>query len=195
MENILEKEINVEIKGINLVKSIRSFYIINKIFSFLELTKKLEIIKHNKILQNKLKLNIEYYKKISGKYKIDGKNGNGIEFSLRDNSILFEGEYVNGKRNGNGKEYNNEKLIFEGKYVNGKKYGIGKEFNNEKIIFEGEYKNGKKWNGTLYNRRTNIKFIIKDGKRDGQIKEYDNIKKIEKENENEKEDINGIGKE
>jgi len=33
--------------------------------------------------------------------------------------IIFEGEYLNGKRNGKGKEYyNNGKLQFEGEYLN-----------------------------------------------------------------------------
>ena len=39
--------------------------------------------------------------------------------------MKFEGEYVNGLRNGKGKEYN-----FDGK-----------------LLFEGEYLNGLRWNG------------------------------------------------
>ena len=83
--------------------------------------------------------------------------------------LIFEGEYLNGKIIGKGKEYNYEgKLIFEGEYLNGKKNGKGKEYNwnvisiygdeylneaknhyNEKadLVFEGEYLNGKRWNG------------------------------------------------
>ena len=55
--------------------------------------------------------------------------------------ILFEGEYLNGKRNRKGKEYyNNGVLLFEGEYLNGKKNGKGKEYNyNGKLKFEGEY--------------------------------------------------------
>ena len=39
------------------------------------------------------------------------------------NDILkFEGEYLNGKRHGKGKEYDgNGQLIFEGEYLNGKR--------------------------------------------------------------------------
>ncbi len=47
------------------------------------------------------------------------------------------------------KEYNrNWKLIFEGEYLNGKRSGKGKEYDelNGKLIFEGEYLNGKKDN-------------------------------------------------
>ena len=40
--------------------------------------------------------------------------------------LEFEGEYSNGKRNGNGKEYNffYGKLLFEGDYLNGKRVWI-----------------------------------------------------------------------
>jgi len=37
------------------------------------------------------------------------------------NMIRFEGEYLNGKKNGKGKEYWNGELEFEGEYLNGKK--------------------------------------------------------------------------
>ena len=36
--------------------------------------------------------------------------------------MRFEGEYLNDKRNGKGKEYDeNGKLVFEGEYIQGKK--------------------------------------------------------------------------
>ena len=64
---------------------------------------------------------------------------------------MFEGEYLNGERNGKGKEYNdNGKLIYEGEYLNGKRNGKGKEkdyYNN--IFFNGEFLNGFKWNGKI----------------------------------------------
>ena len=31
-------------------------------------------------------------------------------------NVRFEGEYLNGKRHGKGKEYNKYKLLFEGEY-------------------------------------------------------------------------------
>ena len=60
--------------------------------------------------------------------------------------MKFEGEYLNGQKNGKGKEYDNGKLIFEGEYLNGKIWnGIGKEYYyNGKLKFEGEYLNGQK---------------------------------------------------
>ena len=39
--------------------------------------------------------------------------------------LRYEGEYLNGKRNGKGKEYNHNELIFEGEYINGKRNGKG----------------------------------------------------------------------
>ena len=51
-------------------------------------------------------------------------NGNGKVKEYYDNGIIkFEGEYLNGKRNWKGKEYDkyNGRLIFEGEYLNDKK--------------------------------------------------------------------------
>ena len=41
----------------------------------------------------------------------------------------FEGEYLNGERNGKGKEYHyNSELEFEVEYLNGNRNGKGKEY-------------------------------------------------------------------
>jgi len=41
---------------------------------------------------------------------------------------MFEGEYLEGKENGKGKEYySNGVLKFEGEYINGERKGKGKE--------------------------------------------------------------------
>ena len=50
------------------------------------------------------------------------KEGKGFikEFSDFNGNLIFEGEYLNGKRNGKGKEYYKRKLLFEGEYLNGK---------------------------------------------------------------------------
>ena len=64
----------------------------------------LNMIIYNKKLKKMLLVDIEDYKKISGKYKIGKKNGKGKEFILNINRLIFEGEYLNGKRNGKGKE-------------------------------------------------------------------------------------------
>ena len=47
-----------------------------------------------------------------------------------EDKLIFEGEYLNGKRNGKWKAYNeNNILIFEGEYINGERNGKGKEYN------------------------------------------------------------------
>ena len=75
----------------------------------------------------------------------DLKNANGlIEEFNKNGNLEFEGEYLNGKRNGNGKEYDCGILIFEGDYLNGKRNGKGKEYDYGELIFEGEYLNDKK---------------------------------------------------
>ena len=78
------------------------------------------------------------------------KDGKGLikEYSY-EAKLEYEGEYLNGKRNGKGKEYNDGRLKFEGEYYKGERGGKGKEYNNRgKLIFEGEYFYGKKWNRT-----------------------------------------------
>ena len=59
-----------EIKSsINIMNSIHSLYILKEIFSLLDKRRKLNIIINNKKFQKDFGLNIEDYKKISGKYK------------------------------------------------------------------------------------------------------------------------------
>ena len=59
--------------------------------------------------------------------------------------LKYEGEYLNGERNGKGKEYySNGQLKFEGEYLNGKREGKGKEYYKDGTLkFEGEYHDGK----------------------------------------------------
>ena len=65
----------------------------------------------------------------------------------------------------NKKYYKKDKIIFEGEYLNGKRNGKVKEYYYDgKLLFEGEYLNGKRWNGKGYNKNGNIEFEIKDGK-------------------------------
>ena len=84
------------------------------------------MIKYNKDIQNLLEINIHDYRKMSGKYKINGINGKGKEYLLDINILIFEGEYKNGRKNGKGKEYDEKgRLKFEGDYINGEKKGDG----------------------------------------------------------------------
>ena len=106
-----------------------------------------------------------------GEYLNEKRNGKGKEYDYKNfkNYLIFEGEYLNGKRNGKGKEYYFGELIFEGEYLNGKRNGKGKDFFINKILFEGEYLKGKKWNGKGYDINNNLIYELKNGK--GYIKE------------------------
>ena len=103
---------------IDVEKAINSIYNLKNIFSFLSEKQKLNIIIYNTNLQNKLDININDYKRISGRYIVGERNGKGKEYDISRNNVLFEGEYLNGKRNGKGKEYYiGHKLKFEGEYI------------------------------------------------------------------------------
>ena len=109
---------------INTMMFIESSLILNVLFSFLKIKQKLKIMIYNKQLQKVLGFDIENYKEISGKYKIGGKNGLGSEYILKTNKLIFRGEYLNGIKNGQGKDYcDNGKLKFEGNYLKGKRNG------------------------------------------------------------------------
>ena len=108
----------------------------------------------------------------------------------------MKGELIYELKNGEGfvKEYDDNKLLFEGKYINGEKNGKGKEYDkNGKLQFEGEYLNGKKWSGNGYDINNNIVYNLKDGK--GLIKFYNSFGNIKFEGEYLDGDINGKGKE
>ena len=80
------------------IRDIKSSYIIKTIFLFFNKKKRLNMIIYSKEMQNILLVDINYYKKISGRYKIGGKNGKGKEYILDTNRLIFEGEYLNGKK-------------------------------------------------------------------------------------------------
>ena len=48
-------------------------------------------------MQKIIGVDIEDYKKTSGKYRIIEKNGKGREYELGTNYLIFEGEYLNEK--------------------------------------------------------------------------------------------------
>ena len=89
-----EKENN---ESVNL-NNIKSVFVKKKIFTFLDKTRELNIIIYNKNYQKQLDINLDIFKKISGKYKIAEKNGKGKEYSLNTKKLIFKGEYLNGKK-------------------------------------------------------------------------------------------------
>ena len=170
--------------------NIKSPYNLKKIFYTLSRSVFLYLIRYNKKMQNKFYINIEDYKKFGNRTKIIENNGLGKEYKLNTDILIFEGEFLNGKKNGKGKEYyENGQIKFEGEYLNGKiiegkgydekrnlvleidKNGNGKEYyKNGQIQFEGKYYNGKRWNGKGYNFEGKEEYELKYGT--GAIIEY-----------------------
>ena len=123
---------------------------------------------------------IGFNKKNKMIYKL--KNGKGYVYEYDDifEKIRFKGNYINGERNGNGKEYekfNGKKLLFEGEYKDGQRNGKGKEYyNNAFIKYEGEYlkglKNGKGKEYFNYYNELSYEGEYKDGRKEGKGAEY-----------------------
>ena len=72
----------------------------------------------------------------------------------KENKEIYNVVYQLKEGKGFIKEYNGEGgLIFEGEYLNGERNGNGKEYyDSGKLLFEGEYLNDKKWNGKIYEK-------------------------------------------
>ena len=65
--------------------------------------------------------------------------------TLKNGNLFYEGEYLDGKRNGKGKEYELDgQLFFEGYYAKGERNGKGKEYDNGELIYEGKYYKGRR---------------------------------------------------
>ena len=160
-------------------RKIRSSVILQKVFKYIDNIMKLNIALYNKAIQRKLNLDIIDFKRHSGKYRKKFKDVI-YEYNASDDFLIFEGIYLNGKRNGYGTEYDEDhKLIFQGEYLNGKKWkGLEKVYSQDtgELIYEYEYSNGNingnvkeydKYNGELLFEG---KYI--NGKRNGEGIEY-----------------------
>ena len=156
----MEKENEIDKNSNDILKNVCSLYIIREILSFLDKREVLDIFKYSKF-KEKLEINIEDYKKLSDKYKIGERNGEGKEYKKDTKKLIFEGKYLNNKKNGKGKEYYyNGELKFEGEYIKGKKNGKGKEYNYcGNVIFEGQYLNNERnGKGKEYYHNGKLKF-------------------------------------
>ena len=77
------------------------------------------------------------------------RNGKGKEYI--NGKLFLEREYLNGERDGKVKKYDKDvKLEFEREYLNGERNGKGKEYLNGGLIFEGEYLYNYKIKGKEY---------------------------------------------
>ena len=89
-----------------MLKNVKSSYFITLIFSYIEEGKKLKLlIKYNQNLQKNLNINIINYKFFKRNYIIYESNRFGKEYNGYLDYLIYEGEFLNGERNGKGKEY------------------------------------------------------------------------------------------
>ena len=167
----------------DLLKNIKSKYVMIIVLSNLNEKIKLDIVKYNKRIQNIININLSNYMFFSGRYIEYETKKKGKEYNGYNNYLIYEGGICKGKRNGKGKEYNKYcELIYEGEYLNGKRNGKGKEYySNGKLLFEGEYLNGNRSKGKEYDIKGNISYDLNN--LNGLIKKYYYNGKIEFEGE------------
>ena len=147
-----------------MMKKIKSSFILKKVFNNTNNKRKYNTIVYNKNLQKKLGLDLIDFRRFSGKYKIE-KDGKTKIYNSYDNKLLFEGYYLNGKRNGEGEEYDDDgNLLFIGEY-------------DGNLLFIGEYLEDKRWKGKekIYNEDGKLifEYQIINGIINGELKEYD----------------------
>ena len=83
-----------------MFQNIKSSYFIKLIFTFVEEVQKLKLVRYNKSIQRNLDISIINYKFFKGNYIIYESKKIGKEYRWYDDTLIFEGEYLNGKRNG-----------------------------------------------------------------------------------------------
>ena len=124
-----------------MLENIKSIFFTKKIFSILDDGIKLKLIRYNKNLQNKIDIDIMNYKRFAKRYIVYEENKKVKEYDSYNDGLIFEGEYLNGKRNGYGKEYDGKgNLLYEGEYLNGEKNGKFKKYDEYgNILYEIDY--------------------------------------------------------
>ena len=98
INQVIKPVIKAELKPVNLQKAVESKNIIVGIFGLLDKDKKLNIITYNKKMKNILGICLDDYKKRSVKVFVGERDGIGKEYIKDTNIIVFEGQYVNGKK-------------------------------------------------------------------------------------------------
>ena len=158
-----------------MLTNIKSLYILkHKIFTYLGDAIKLKLLKYNKTLQKHLNLSIINYIIYSKKYieYEEPSKTKGKEYDSYTNQLIYIGEYLNGKRSGLGKEYNEKgELIYEGKYLNNKK--LKDEYNNKNKNAEINFINEENYKKEYHNGCLSFEGTYLNEKRNGKGKEYD----------------------
>ena len=86
------------------IENIESIFFIRKLFSYIYEKRKLNLIIYNKKIQKIFDINLINYKIKSGKYVVHESKTVSKEYDIYNDSLIFEGQYSNGKRNGRGEE-------------------------------------------------------------------------------------------
>ena len=115
-----------------------------------------EIIEENDhcIQKGELKMGKKTYVGELIKYKPNGKGTLYKKIkNLEKNKIIYCGDFVAGKFEGNGILYYNhkKKTYYNGGFKDNQRHGYGKYYINNKIKYEGEFKDGRyDGKGTIY---------------------------------------------
>ena len=156
-----------------MLENIKASYFIELLFEHIYERRIFKIAKYNNCLKNKLRLNLINYYRFSGRYiQYETKDKNiGKEYDSFTDKILFEGEYKNGERNVNGKEYDKDgDLIFEGYWKNGKRWNV-KGYISSSFI-KNELKEGKGYLEEYFDQEYKYEGEYSNGERNGKGKEY-----------------------
>ena len=168
-----------------MLDNINSIYILQLILSNLNEKFKLKLIANNKSLQAKCFINIIEFKKNPNHYIIKDKNGTYKIKSSQNNFMNYEGSYLNGKKDGVGKEYKLIKIKYSEfvkqnnkifKYLNtnmNKEIKESINFKNKTFTEDSKHgiinKNGEEY---FYYIILEYEGEFKNGKRNGKGKEY-----------------------
>ena len=85
-----------------------------------------------------------------GEYKDGERDGDGTEYE--EDGTEYHGEFRHNKRNGHGEVKRGDDVLFEGGWVDGKKEGPGKEISGC-TIYSGDFKQGERHGKGLLSRR------------------------------------------
>ncbi len=86
------------------INDIKSSYFIRILFPHLSEEIKLKMVKYNKNYQHLRNINLINYKIFSGRFIEYESNGKVRKYDSYDDHLVYEGDYLNGKWNGKGKE-------------------------------------------------------------------------------------------
>ena len=81
-----------------MVENIKSNFFVRYLFSFVDDGKQLYLVKYNKRLQKLLNINIMNYRFFTGKYIEYDTNEKVKIYDCFSNNLIFEGEFINGKK-------------------------------------------------------------------------------------------------